>query len=602
MNTTTRLGLSVIDTPAVDTVNNLRQSINNHATILDAQYIESTYASRPAAASKGRVHRSTDTGEVAIDTGTAWEPLWGPPTISRPVLDTGQVGQTRAGRQWSGQDFLDCGAAVPLGLWNLSDTSDASGNGRSLTNKGSVPFGVGIEGLASTAAVFAGATSQSLYRDDTGAADPFRIKTGTWGVWHQSAKSGVDQCMISKARDAGNLRSYLLGQNSSGRYPTAVVSLDGINWNTVIGSSRIDDGRWHFVAASYDGYMLRVYCDGWQDGFGLTSGGPIFAGAAPLNIGSSNADSGTAATQPHYGKLDEAFVTNEVLSLEQIRHLFGVKLAHGMPTQPRRASLRITRRRRGGALANGDFPSNPARAHNLAAGALTELNGGTALTASGTPVTVAGPDGQKDSALFLGGSAYLQASDTGLPSGTSDRSYGGYFQTFSSGPGNGFMGWGSYSANCARLIQLNGVVAAMSDADQLTGVWIADGLWHHLVVAETNTPTDGLKRKLYMDGFLIGGSTVLNSITLVGANGFKVGANPDGGSPFVGAVSRPFVHPAALSPEQVRTLFQKSSTFGAQKTSPKDAADHIEGLWENSLIFIGDDLEPQDLIDLEVSR
>ena len=66
------------------------------------------------------------------------------------------------------------------------------GSGGPLVNLGAVPFGVGINGLAATAAVFAGSTGQALYIADTGAADPFRIRTGSWGCWFRTAKRGTE--------------------------------------------------------------------------------------------------------------------------------------------------------------------------------------------------------------------------------------------------------------------------------------------------------------------------------------------------------------------------------------------------------------------------
>jgi hypothetical protein len=72
------------------------------------------------------------------------------------VRDVGEVGQLRAGRVLTPADFTRMGLAAPLGLWNLGDVTDASGAGRTLTNKGAVPFGPGIMGAATEAAVFAG--------------------------------------------------------------------------------------------------------------------------------------------------------------------------------------------------------------------------------------------------------------------------------------------------------------------------------------------------------------------------------------------------------------------------------------------------------------
>ena len=56
------------------------------------------------------------------------------------VLDVGLSGQIRAGRQLTAADFTNIGLAAPLGLWNLSDLTDVSGNGRNLLNKGAITF------------------------------------------------------------------------------------------------------------------------------------------------------------------------------------------------------------------------------------------------------------------------------------------------------------------------------------------------------------------------------------------------------------------------------------------------------------------------------
>jgi hypothetical protein len=119
-----------------------------------------------------------------------------------PVLDVGVTGQVRAGRQLALADFTDLGLSAPAGLWNLSNLTDASGNGRTLSNKGAVPFAAGINGTAATAAQFSGSTAQALYIADTGAADPFRIRTGSWGCWFRTAKRGTQRSRSARTRPA----------------------------------------------------------------------------------------------------------------------------------------------------------------------------------------------------------------------------------------------------------------------------------------------------------------------------------------------------------------------------------------------------------------
>ena len=114
------------------------------------------------------------------------------------VRDVGEQSQRRAGRVLTAADFTNMGLSAPLGLWDLGDLTAASGNGRILSNKGGVGFTTGITGSAIEAAQFAGSTGQALYISDTGAADPFRIKTGSWGCWFRVAKRATQQDVFSK--------------------------------------------------------------------------------------------------------------------------------------------------------------------------------------------------------------------------------------------------------------------------------------------------------------------------------------------------------------------------------------------------------------------
>ena len=96
--------------------------------------------------------------------------------IQQPILDIGIPGQIRAGRQLTPADFTDIGLAAPVGLWNFTgDLTDASGNGHTLTAKGTVPYARGIEGIDNNAVQFNG--TNALYIADTGVDDPFRSES-----------------------------------------------------------------------------------------------------------------------------------------------------------------------------------------------------------------------------------------------------------------------------------------------------------------------------------------------------------------------------------------------------------------------------------------
>jgi hypothetical protein len=522
---------------------------------------------------------------------------------AKPVLDVGVPNQIRAGRQLSPADFANIGLAAPLGLWNLSDLSDASGNGRALNNKGAVPFDVGINGLAATAAKFAGSVAQALYIPDIGAADPFRIKTGSWGCWFRVAKRGTFQLVMSKWPTSAGQQSYYCSISNSNNAFAVTISTTGSDAVGVSGVTDISDDKWHFAVITHDGTELRLYIDGTLDAATPITG-TIFGGTAPLNIGGYAADGGAATNAPFFGRVDEAFITADVLSDDQVRKLYCAKIAHTLGVIPSRATMNVRRRRRGASLVAGDFSTQPLRLHNFSAASLgDEGSNAVALTNNGAAVSVAGSDGAAGNSFSFAGAQSLSASDAGLPAALTSRSYGCWFKAArQTGSSQVIMGWGTLATSDLLFIQGQGYIGSGSGADFINGTYVADGLWHHAVVVEDNAPIDGLKRKLYLDG-RIGPygvtSTVLNALTLGGANFFRIGCDPSGAQFFTGQVDAAFICNYALTLEQIIALYTKSSQDLGR--SPKSVGEHIERMDATALLFTGDTLEPQYTIDLGVA-
>jgi len=524
------------------------------------------------------------------------------PLSNAPVLDVGRVGQVRAGRELVTADFTSLGLSVPVGLFNLSSVANL-GSGGPLVNLGAVPFGVGINGLAATAAVFAGSTGQALYIADTGAADPFRIRTGSWGCWFRTAKRGTEAILVGKWNSGTNQRGWFV-EVTTANVAAAVISTTGADTFPANGVSDVCDDRWHFAVATLDGTTLRLYVDGALEA--VTSAGLAFASSVALNIGATAADGASAAQAPHYGRVDEAFVTPDVLTDDQIRLLYAAKLGHALGAIPTSARLSVHRRRKGAALAVTDFPAQPVRLHNFTGGALTDQGtGGVALApvGGGSIVDVAGPDGIPAGAKsFSGAHTGLAATDAGLPGGLTVRTYGCWLKTMPNASSQMLVTWGTSGTADARLYVAGpatlGTLNAISGADTISGPFVADGQWHLATVVEDNTAGDAVKRKLYLDGRLVGSSTVLNSITLAGANRFRVGANQDGTNPLAGQVDAAFVAATAYTLADIQALYSKGTQdLGA---SPKNAGDHVERLDATTVLFIADTLESQHTVDLGV--
>jgi hypothetical protein len=172
--------------PGLDDPADAPDAFNDLTDVLDpigVVFAQGTLAARPAPGVSGRLYWATDAKAIFYDDGAAWNSGAGSGSAGAalPILDVGMAGQIRAGRQLTVADFTALGLGQPIGLWNLSDLSNLGSDARALANKGAVTFDVGINGAAATAAKFTGSTGQGLYIADSGAADPYRIKTGSWG-------------------------------------------------------------------------------------------------------------------------------------------------------------------------------------------------------------------------------------------------------------------------------------------------------------------------------------------------------------------------------------------------------------------------------------
>lgn len=528
---------------------------------------------------------------------------------AQDLLAVGVSGQAVAGRQLTAADFTDMGLSAPQGLWNLGSTADVSGNGRTLTNKGSVAFTNGINGDANTAAQFTGAATKALYITDTGSNDPFRIKSGSVGCWFRTAKGGEFQGLVSKRSVTDGQHSWWLqihNNNSLGFQYSSTGTLGAAV--SAYGLASVTDDRWHFGVAVIDGARIMIYLDGRLDSH-LSIGAVPYGGTAPLNIGGFCADGSNNAAYPMFGRIDEAFVTKDVLSEDQVRNLYCKKISHSLGAVPKRASLNVLRRRKGGALAVADFSATPLRLYNFSAGALTDLGSNNAtLNYSGSPTSIAAQDGAQGNAFnFNGAGDQFLGTDTGLPSGTNTRSFGCWFRTSTVSNSPALLSWGSSgittASQCLWLNAQGAVVLRDQGGNDITGPFVCDGNWHFVAAVEDNSAPDGHKRKLYLDGYLVAASlSALASITLSGANRFRLGMWADGagaGVYYNGNMDSVFVCNYVMTPEEILKLMLKGSM--ALGVSPKNPGDHIELMTSSNLYCIFDSLEGQHQVNLAVA-
>jgi hypothetical protein len=527
----------------------------------------------------------------------------------RPVLDVGMANQIKAGRQLTPQDFANIGVKIApdpnpglLALWNLSNANDSSGLGRHLTIKGGVPFGVGINGQPSTAAVFSGAASQALYLPDGGASDPIRLRAGTFGCWHRTAKRGTANYFFVRSNVASGTWSWYIGVQTNGTLIWSVfdgaTSLNSLNAWTV---TDLCDDRWHFVVCTVDGTMLRAYIDGNYEGGRQSSLNlSMYNGPAVTTIGGYAGDQ-PSTSNPSYGRVDEAFICKDVLNEDQIRNLYAAQIPHALGSVPNIVRLGVRRKKRG-VLAVSDFPSQPLRLYNLTDGSLVDQGSQNApLTlGAGTIFDVAGADGVGNGAKhFVGAHGGLRATEVGLGfTALQARSHGCWFKSNAYGVGGTMYSWGSDE----RLqVSATNNYSAYNAPDMISvpSPMVLDGLWHFGIMVEDPNPADGIKRRLYCDGRVVGISTALNAITVgSSATGFAIGMNATSGGQWIGDLDAVFVYNGALTHDQVLKLYHA----GAEElgVSPKDEAEHIESVELGRLLVVMDGIESTDSIDLAV--
>ena len=132
----------------------------------------------------------------------------------------------------------------------------------------------------------------------------------------------------------------------------------------------------------------------------------------------------------------------------------------------------------------------------------------------------------------------------------------------------------------------------------VTGPFISDGNWHFVVITQENGPSDGVKRKFYVDGRLVASSTILNSVVLGGANKFVVGSSLASASNFIGEIDTVFVTDYVLGMFDITKLYTKSLVD--HLPSPKNAGDHVQAMDDDHILVAFDTLDIADKVSLKV--
>ena len=186
------------------------------------------------------------------------------------------------------------------------NANDATGNGHFGALQNGATFGAGKVGMA---------FSLDGVNDNVSVPDsPAFHFTNAMSVqgWIKTT-GGFDRYIATKHEDAlyfavggGNVAPHKLS-----------FWLNAVSSSWFAGSTSVDDGQWHHVAATYDGATMKVYVDGHLDG-SVPHTGNGQTGTSAILIG-ARSDGTNASNFP--GMIDELSVYNRALSSAEIQAL-----------------------------------------------------------------------------------------------------------------------------------------------------------------------------------------------------------------------------------------------------------------------------------------
>lgn len=190
-----------------------------------------------------------------------------------------------------------------IGLWRFdagsgSQASDASGLGNSGALAGGAAWTAGRYGYAISAT--GGGSVEVPYAAALNTPGAMTVEAWIRTSWVNPGTSASGQGVVSRENAGG----FSLNTGRQGFGGGAAFSVGYPTW--LVGSTPVNDGLWHHVAATYDGAYARLYVDGVQDAFAAAPNG-LSNTFSPLSIGRSPNDAGATGFT---GDIDEVHLLN----------------------------------------------------------------------------------------------------------------------------------------------------------------------------------------------------------------------------------------------------------------------------------------------------
>jgi hypothetical protein len=141
-------------------------------------------------------------------------------------------------------------------------------------------------------------------------------------AWIKPSKTSGVQDVISKS-SASSSNGYIFPRTTGGWNTIEfLLNINSAGWKTLkvnYGADKV--GQWHHVAATYDGFTMRIYIDG------VLSGSMNFAGTITVNNNNLVIGNQPGLSEYYGGTLDDARIFNRALSACEISNSMNCELA-----------------------------------------------------------------------------------------------------------------------------------------------------------------------------------------------------------------------------------------------------------------------------------
>ena len=197
---------------------------------------------------------------------------------------------------------------------------DASENGYDAMLFGNVEW---VEGRYGEALKLDGSTYADV---DQEKSEAFNLSTYTIAVWIGEKEVAGHQFILHKS--TGNTdRTYIMNvQDATGLFVSGFCNADDQVWRSVVSKTKVADGDWHHLAATYDDEKFRIYVDG------VLENEPALAGPPAMNDAPFRIGGGAATSMRFIGVIDEILVANVAFDEADIKAIMneGLEKAAGL--------------------------------------------------------------------------------------------------------------------------------------------------------------------------------------------------------------------------------------------------------------------------------